>query len=280
MGVAGLIALLSLAFLLRPHRRRAMFGSGDMDHRAHRKTQPVNYEDQAFLKKSRAMIRGGSLTDSGNSFPGAEQFRSSHGSSQSNGERMLGYSDLAQSRAFDPHGSFSRGNQHPLNSSEPDPRRVSFPNGSPHASPHNSFTRGNQSPLRSSGNNLRSSGNIGPPPTGMGGQRNSMPPQMRSSVVPGPGQRQMSMPPVQGGGPPLMGQSMRQSMVPTGPPTGPPMRQSMAQRQASQSMMMPQRQPSQSMMPPRQPSGGSGPGIAGRGGPGRGGPIRFHSVRY
>jgi hypothetical protein len=124
MVIGGLIGVLSLAFILRPHRRRAIFSSNSEDMRLHLRTQPVNIEDQKLLMKSRDAVRGwgsGVLTDSGSSF--RSSFRSIDSDKlayNKNSDHMLRYSEYSSKPPnFDPRRSglsFTRGPIHPHNS--------------------------------------------------------------------------------------------------------------------------------------------------------------------
>jgi len=119
MGIGGLIGLLSIIFLLRPHRRQAMFSSEDK--RAHLMTQQVDVEDQGLLK-NRAMIRGDTFNDSehdssyyeddkklrgsGNS---SELFNPRLSNSSSDGYNPRGSANLGGPQAFNPRGSANSG---------------------------------------------------------------------------------------------------------------------------------------------------------------------------
>ena len=105
MGIGGLIGLLSIIFFLRPHRRQAMFSSGDT--RAHRRTQQVDVEDQGLLK-NRAMIRGDTFNDSehGSSYyEDDKKLRGSGNSSELFNPRLSNSS----SDGYNPRGSANLG---------------------------------------------------------------------------------------------------------------------------------------------------------------------------
>ena len=119
MGIGGLIGLLSIIFLLRPHRRQAMFSSEDR--RAHRRTQQVDVEDQGLLK-NRAMIRGDTFNDSehGSSYyeddkklrgsgNSSELFNPRLSNSSSDGYNPRGSTNLRGPQAFNPRGSANSG---------------------------------------------------------------------------------------------------------------------------------------------------------------------------
>jgi hypothetical protein len=143
MVIGGLIGVLSVAFFLRPHRRRAIFSSSSEDMHGHLRTQHVNIEDQELLMKSRNAVRGwgsGRLTDSGNSFPSLNSEKVAY----NNSDHMLEYSEYSpQHPVFDPRGSGSTGVE-----------RLSFTRGPihPHSSSgtsfngRSSFTRGGPTP--------------------------------------------------------------------------------------------------------------------------------------
>ena len=116
MGIGGLIGLLSIIFFLRPHRRQAMFSSGDTS--AHRRTQQVDVEDQGLLK-NRAMIRGDTFNDSEHDssyYEDDKKLRGSGNSSELFNPRLSnsssdGYNprNLGGPQAFNPRGSANSG---------------------------------------------------------------------------------------------------------------------------------------------------------------------------
>jgi len=233
MAVGGLIVLLSFAFLLRPHRRRVLFSSKYKDRRAHRSTAQVDCDNGDRLlargnslrlstKKNRAMIRGESLGDSGNSFPnvGSDQAMFNlHGSNTS-----AGFSDFSangggpnNSRGFDPRASGAslrssgnRGSNYPMNASL---TRGGPSNGSLTRGPLNgSFAMPQELPQGPYGPGPRQGPGPGPGP----GMNNSMPPRRQHGPPGGGGHFPMnnSMPPMRGGpGGPGPGRHMSRSMT-------------------------------------------------------------------
>jgi len=242
MVVGGLIVLLSLAFLLRPHRRRALFSSGYKDKRTHRTTQLVDADDgDRFVDngtKNRAMIRGESLGDSGNSFPGSLQFsnfsaggggfdpRGSGGSLRSSGNRGPPGHPPANGP---PGGSFTNGSltgsftSNPMNGSFAMPQQMNpgpYGPGGPmrnnsvrHGPPppgQENFPHGSMPPMRGSPGGPVPAGppghmNRSMPPGGRGGRR---PADVSSSFRRGPPSMTSSFqsgPPMGGGPPPPRG---------------------------------------------------------------------------
>jgi len=251
MVVGGLILVLSLAFILRPHRRRAIFGSSPDDTHARRSTQPVDADEVDLLKKSRGMVRGWpsqGLTDSGNSFLGASGVGSDQAAFDPNSSET--FSNLSSGHhmppGFDPHESltshrssngesrrsFSRGYMNPsLNGSgtaynqpvngsftrgggPPNDTRPYAPvsNRGPHPPPSRQHPHNNSMPPNRPG---------GPPPQGMANHRpmnHSMPPQQQ----PQRGRRMQSS--MQSGMQSSMqsGQSSMQSGMQSSMQSGPP----------------------------------------------------------
>ena len=195
--IGGFIGVLSLAFFLRPHRRRAIFSSSSEDMRGHLRTQPVNIEDQELLMKSRNTRGWGSdnLTASANSFPSITLEKVPY----NNSDRMLQYSEYAP-QVFDPRESGSTGGE-----------RLSFTRGPIH--PHRS---------RGTSFNQRSSSTRGgptPPPPGMHRTMSDRQPQamLQNSLPPtrhhGPSSASFNFGPPVWRGPPPPG-SVNQSMPP------------------------------------------------------------------
>ena len=191
MVIGGLIGVLSLAFFLRPHRRRAIFSSRSEDMRGHLRTQPVNIEDQELLVKSRNAVRGwgsDNLTASANSFPSINSEKVAYNDS----DRMLQYSEYAP-QVFDPRGSGSTGGE-----------RLSFTRGPihPHSSRGTSFNEQSGMHQSMSGRQPQFILQNSIPPTRYhgpsSGSFNSVPPVRRGPPPPGPVNQ--SMPPFRGGG--------------------------------------------------------------------------------
>jgi hypothetical protein len=193
MAIGGLIGVLSLAFFLRPHRRRALFSSSSEDMRGHLRTQPVNIEDHQLLMKSR-MWGSYSLTASGNSFPSIDSEKVPY----NNSDHMLRNSEYShQPFFFDPRGSgsaggerlsFTRGPIHPHSSSGTS-FNGSVPNPSPPGIHLNMSDRQPQGMLPNS---------IPPTRHHRPSSFNSVPSLRRGPPPPGPVNQ--SMPPFRGGG--------------------------------------------------------------------------------
>ena len=229
MGVGGLIFVLSIAFLLRPHRRRVIFGSSNhVDNRAQRRTQQVDIENHGLLK-SRAMVRG-DLYDSGNSFPSTDSDKKAYNPrSSANSERMLAYSDFSSGQPApfdDPYASGTSYNSSRRPSNRGRGNRLDSSGTSDRGRGNRLDSSGTSD--RGRGNRLDSSGTSGNRGSFNGGQQRSPnasftgPPQRSpNSSFTGPPQHHPmggSMPPMPmraGGVPPPHRGSMNNSMPPS-----------------------------------------------------------------
>ncbi|KAL7537749.1 hypothetical protein ACHAWF_005885, partial [Thalassiosira exigua] len=117
VGVGVTIGLLSVAFFLRPHRRRAIFRSSSKERAARRLTQPVDMDGQAGLLGEDRGWGGSDLYASGSTYSdGAEKHAGYDRRANESSEGMPEFSDFshgAQPGGFDPRsrpdGSFARG---------------------------------------------------------------------------------------------------------------------------------------------------------------------------
>lgn len=209
MGIGGCIAVLSIAFFLRPHRRQAMFSSGE-DNRAHRRTQQVDVEDQGqgLLKRGWGR-RSSQATDYSDSYYDDDKAKFNPRGSANSSDAKFNPHDSANS--FNMRGSHNSGGSGGSGGGYPqqnfNPRGSANSGGSERSggyppqnfppqqgvNPQSSINSGRQ-PV--TGGVRQPSMTRGPPPPG--GQRGG---QLSQSYVAGgtrmqPNAMQMSMPPV------------------------------------------------------------------------------------